>query len=121
MSPSRPGCVLCFRPSGPLVEPCSTQADCNCQPERRSRRVWGAGGVAAKTEQAVKSETRAAKRRTLRSTADWGRDMEVPRNAWYMRAAERQPQRHEANGTGGSMEAFRSEERRVGKECRSRW
>ena len=35
--------------------------------------------------------------------------------------AVRKPLRHQLNGIFSGMDALRSEERRVGKECRSRW
>src|SRR5271165_2567787 len=73
-SPSRPGYVEFFSPSGPVVEPCSTQADCNCHPAWRSRRVTGAAGVAAKSCEQARRAT----------THDATRDMVDPRRAWYM-------------------------------------
>ena len=39
----------------------------------------GAGGVAAKREQDVKSTTKRAKKRTIFKTTEHGRDIEVPR------------------------------------------
>ena len=79
------GYALSFRPAGPVEEPCSTQADCNCHPEWRSRRVAGAsGGKSRRTERKTSRRT-ASRRRLLRAT-ECGRDIEVPRREWYMRS-----------------------------------
>src|SRR2546429_5015632 len=75
-------------------------------PREVTRPGPGAGLDARPSAGAIKPD------RSPPSSPDWGQPMEIPPPSAY---------RHVVIAYGSNFGASRSEERRVGKECRSRW
>ena len=90
---------------------------CLCQEQKNGRDTGGAAVRGGKSEERLKGNINSGKRSGDGVAIAEGRKGKVEQGS----RQEESQEKHGAGGRGLAWAAARSEERRVGKECRSRW